>query len=108
MRFRKHYKESSSHWLSPTFVEEEWADDGWNWANSQIPEGTEDHPVVLVSWYDAAPRLRKDKRLPTEAEWQLGGPWHLSLAMTIPRPTKKMRSITVKWLRLTSMTAMDI
>ena len=83
---RKHYKEFiDATGYRPPFVEEEWADDGWNWADSQIPDGTEDHPVVLVSWYDAeAYCLWKGKRLPTEAEWQLAALGDLSLGYDYP------------------------
>ena len=49
MRSLENYKEFiDATGYRPPFVEEEWADDGWNWADSRIPEGTEDHPVVLV------------------------------------------------------------
>ena len=51
---RKDYKEFlEATGYRPPFIAEEWAEDGWNWNGTDYPEGTADHPVVMVSWYDA-------------------------------------------------------
>ena len=66
-------------------VGEDWAEDGgYGWSALEDGARLADHPVVLISWYDAAEYcLWRGARLPTEAEWEvaaLGGdgrawPW---------------------------------
>ncbi|GDX81651.1 hypothetical protein LBMAG42_34620 [Deltaproteobacteria bacterium] len=56
----------------PPHVEEEWAEKDWNWEGATPRSGSEDHPVVLTSWYDAREYCAwREARLPSEAEWQL-------------------------------------
>ena len=40
------------------------------WSNGSYPEGKSDHPVIGVSWYEAAAYARwRGKNLPTAAQW---------------------------------------
>ena len=83
---RKDYKEFlETTGYRPPFIAEEWAEDGWNWNGVDYPEGTADHPVVMVSWYDAQEYcIWRGKRLPTEAEWQLGALGDVRLGNSFP------------------------
>jgi len=53
------------------------------WRGGRFEPGKEDHPVVGVSWYEAAAYARwLGKRLPTDAEWVKAGSWPVSLSAT--------------------------
>ena len=70
----------------PPHVDEDWAREGpYAWEGTAFPEGTGDHPVVLVSWYDAEEYCAwAGKRLPTEAEWQLAALGPVEAARIFP------------------------
>lgn len=78
----------------PPFVSEEWATDGWNWSGTDYPEGTGEHPVVLTSWYDAQEYCAwREKRLPTEAEWQLAALGSLEQEYDFPWGKKYLHDV---------------
>lgn len=53
------------------------------WKNGCYLEGREDHPVVGLSWHEAAAYARwVGKRLPTDVEWVKAGSWPVPVSET--------------------------
>jgi gamma-glutamyl hercynylcysteine S-oxide synthase len=53
------------------------------WQNGRYPEGEDKHPIVGVSWYEAAAYARwVGKRLPSDAEWIKAGAWPVRISST--------------------------
>lgn len=51
------------------------------WQHGRFPRGKADHPVVGVSWFEAAAYARwVGKRLPRDAEWLKAGVWPVQLS----------------------------
>ena len=57
----------------PPQVDEAWFwEHDWGWKGTDFHPGTADHPVVVVSWYDAWEYCHwRGWRLPTDVEWNL-------------------------------------
>lgn len=66
-------------WNAQGFVQDYAVVQRFNWQDGRPPEGREDHPVVLVTWQQAADYCKwrgtlvgEERRLPSEAEYEKG------------------------------------
>jgi iron(II)-dependent oxidoreductase len=59
------------------------------WRNGRFAQGEGDHPVVGVSWFEAAAYARwAGKRLPDDPEWVKAGSWPVTAAESLPAQRK--------------------
>ena len=59
------------------------------WQHAEYAAGLDEHPVVGISWYEAAAYARwAGKRLPSDPEWVKAGGWPITSSGTVPQQRK--------------------